>query len=127
MNPKFVIKENHMFSKIFKKGKYAANNFVVVYVLANYNKNAPSKFGVSASAKNGGAVKRNRAKRVIREAYYKIYGKLPAGYLIVIAARQPCFDRKNKTGDVYKAMLSAFYKLKLLGDDGATNPPRPAK
>ena len=103
-----------MFSKIFKKGKYAANNFVVVYVLANYNRNAPSKFGISASTKHGGAVKRNRAKRVIREAYYKIYGSLSPGHLIIINARPPCFDKKNKTGDVYEAMLSAFRRLKLL-------------
>ena len=113
MNRKFVIKENFMFSRVFKKGKYAANNFVVVYILENYNKKAPSKLGISASVKNGGAVQRNRAKRVIREAYYKIYGKLPTGYFIVIVARPPCFDRKNKMGDVHNAMLSAFYKLKL--------------
>ena len=125
MNRKFTIKENYMFSKIFKKGKYAANNFVVVYVLANYNKNAPSKLGISASVKNGGAVQRNRAKRVVREAYYKIYGKLPNGYLIVVSARPPCFDRKNKMGDVYKAMLAAFYKLKLIGGNGESVSPLP--
>lgn len=114
MNPKFVIKENHIFSKVFKKGRYAANNFVVVYALENYNKKALSKIGISASAKNGCAVKRNRAKRVIRESYYRIRGRIPPGYLIVVSARAPCFDRRNKTDAVHKAMLSAFYRLKLL-------------
>ena len=114
MNRRTVIKENHMFSKVFKNGRYASNHYLTVYVLKNYNKNAASKLGISASPKNGCAVKRNRAKRVIREAFYKIYGGIPPGYFIVIAARKPCLDRNNKMQSVLEAMQSALAKLNLI-------------
>lgn len=113
MNSKTIIKENYMFSKVFKHGKYAANDLLVVYALKNYNKKAASKLGISVSAKNGGAVGRNRAKRVIREAFRRIYKDLPPGYLFVIVGRKPCFDRNTKMDKVLKAAESAFSRLKL--------------
>jgi ribonuclease P protein component len=113
MNSRTIIKESYMFSKVFKKGKYAANNFLVVYALKNYNKKAASKLGISVSAKNGGAVQRNRAKRVIREAFRRLYKNLPPGYFIVIVGRKPCFDRNIKMNEVLEAAESAFSKLKL--------------
>ena len=103
-----------MFSKVFKNGRYASNNYLTVYVLKNYNKNAASKLGISVSPKNGGAVKRNRAKRVIREALSVLYGRLPPGYLIVVAGRKPCFEKNNKMQSVLESMESAFIRLGLI-------------
>jgi ribonuclease P protein component len=113
MKSKTVIKENFMFSKVFKNGKYAANNMLVVYALRNYNRKAASRLGISVSAKNGGAVRRNRAKRVIREAFYRLYKDLPPGYLIVAVGRKPCFDRNTKMNEVFEAAKSAVLRLKL--------------
>ena len=114
MNGKTVIKQSYMFSKVFKSGKYSANKLLVVYALKNYNKNAPSKLGISVSPKNGGAVRRNRVKRIIRESFYKIYGSLPPGYLIVAVGRKPCFDKDVKMNAVYESMKTAFVKLNLV-------------
>ena len=114
MNRRTVIKQSHMFSKIFKNGRYASNSYLTVYVLKNYNRNAASKLGISVSPKNGGAVKRNRAKRVIREAFRILYNRLPKGYLIVIAGRKPCFDRKNKMQTVLESMENALVRLNLI-------------
>ena len=108
-----------MFSKVFKNGRYAtgSNNsesFITVYAMKNYNRKAPSKLGISVSAKNGGAVKRNRAKRVIREAFAVLYSRIPPGYFIVVAGRKPCFDKNNKMQEVLKSMESALIRLKLI-------------
>ncbi|MCL1793878.1 MAG: ribonuclease P protein component [Oscillospiraceae bacterium] len=117
MNSKMVIKENHMFSKVFKNGRYASDDLLTVYVLKNYNRNAPSKLGISVSPKNGGAVQRNRAKRVIREAFSALYSRIPLGYLIVAVGRKPCFCRETKTASATKSMESALAKLNLIKID----------
>ena len=114
MNEKTVIKESYMFSKVIRNGKYAADKFLVVYALRNYNRTAPSKLGISVSPKNGGAVRRNRVKRLIREAFYKLYGNLPPGYFIVAVGRKPCFDGGGKMQDVLGSMRAAFVKLNLM-------------
>ena len=119
-----VLKESFMFSRVFKKGRYAngygygssgnSENFVTAYALKNYNRNAPSKLGISVSPKNGCAVKRNRAKRVIREAFASLYSRIPPGYIIVVIGRAPCFDKTNKMQRVLKSMESAMIKLDLI-------------
>ena len=114
MNSKTVLKENFMFSKVFKHGRYASNNYLTVYILKNYNKNAPPKLGISVSPKNGCAVKRNRVKRIIREAYARLYNRLPNGYLIVAAGRKPCFERGVKMQTVLESLQSAFVRLNLI-------------
>lgn len=103
-----------MFSKVFKHGKYASNEFLTLYALKNYNRKAPAKLGISVSPKNGGAVKRNRAKRVIREAYAKLYGRIMPGYLIVAVGRGPCFCKTNKMREVLSSMESALLRLGLI-------------
>ena len=114
MNRVTALKENFMFSKVFKNGRYASNYFLTVYILKNYDRKAPTRLGVSVSAKNGGAVRRNRAKRVIREAYARLFGKIPRGYLIVIVGRKPCFDKNNKMREILESMESAMRKLNLI-------------
>lgn len=46
---------------------------------------APPRLGVVASRKIGGAVRRSRAKRLLREVYRR--GERPAGDLVLIARR----------------------------------------
>ena len=103
-----------MFSKVFKHGKYVSNDFITLYALKNYNRKASAKLGISVSPKNGGAVKRNRAKRVIREAFAALYGRILPGYLIVAVGRRPCFCRATKMREVYVSMESAMVRLALI-------------
>ena len=97
----FPITENHLYQKAYKKGERAPSRSVCVYVLrdraaekirkANPMGEYLNRVGISASKKIGCAVQRNRAKRVVREAYRQI-GKeyvIKKGYLIVIALRTP--------------------------------------
>ena len=78
----YAITENHLYRKAYKNGKRASARSISVYVLRdrhaallkkqNPEKKTLNRIGISASKKIGGAVQRNRAKRVIREAYRQI-------------------------------------------------------
>jgi ribonuclease P protein component len=100
-----------MFSKVFKQGRYKAADLIVVYVLKNYSRNEKTKFGISVSAKHGGAVRRNRVKRIIRESYYPLHKRLRDGLIIVISARKPCFEPDVKMRDVSSVMGKLFNDL----------------
>ena len=68
--------------------------------------------GLSVSKKIGGAVQRNRAKRVIRAAYDTLCHDLKTGFLIVISARGAIEGKKST--QVAEELLYAFTQLGLL-------------
>lgn len=72
-----------------------------------------NRMGISVSKKNGGAVKRNRAKRIIREAYRQIENERPLkkGNLIVILAREGIDGAKMQ--DVKRDLFRSFERLEL--------------
>lgn len=118
-----AIRENHLFVKAYQGGRRAGTKSCTVYLLkdrqarrvmkARPDKKFVNRIGISASKKIGGAVSRNRAKRVIREALRLIMKeyRLKTGYLLVIAAREKATVCKMQ--DVYRDLQYAFAKLEL--------------
>lgn len=86
-----ALKENHLFQKAYKKGKSAAASTVVLYAMKNYDKKT-TLVGITVAKSLGNAVKRNRMKRKIREAYRSLHPFVKDGYIIVLVAKKACFD-----------------------------------
>lgn len=121
----YAIKEHHLYNKAFVKGQRAVGRLVAVYVLRDYaakrlmlsnpQKQYFNRVGLSVSKKIGGAVQRNRAKRLLREGYRAVKAQgLKTGYLVVLVAREEI--RGKRTQDVERELLRAFDKLGLLTD-----------
>jgi ribonuclease P protein component len=85
MKKYITLKDNRDFSRLYKKGKSYVSPVLVTYVLKNKSDNL--RFGITTGKKIGKAVKRTRARRVIRAAYYELYPNLKSGYDIVFVAR----------------------------------------
>ena len=117
----FPIRENHLYSKAYQKGKKFVGRTVIVYLLQDYaskkialanpRKEKINRIGITVTKKLGGATVRNRAKRIIREAYRSADKKktVRRGFLIVIVARGSIVNAKMQ--DVEKDFLKAFEKL----------------
>lgn len=93
MNSMEKIKENRDFRRIYAKGKSVVCPYIVIYYMKNrYNKN---RFGITAGKKIGGAVSRNRAKRVITAAFRECLPEISLGYDFIIVARTRILSVKS--------------------------------
>lgn len=103
-----IINENKTFQRIYRKGKSFAGSSLVSYVY--YSKdNRPAKIGITASKKIGGAVQRNRAKRVIRAAFSQIENRV-TGCSVIFVARSRTTTVKSQ-----KVLSQMISQLKLAG------------
>ena len=117
-----AIKENHLYNKTFRRGKSFVGKYTAIYVLRdlsaerlkkeNPRKKYVNRVGLSVSKKVGGAVARNRAKRIIRAAFDVYDDRLSKGNLIVISARTSIVGKKSE--DIAREFAIAFEKLSLL-------------
>ena len=126
----YAIKENHLYRKTFRQGKRWSGKLVSVYVLkdlaakklkrANPQKQYINRIGLSVPKREGGAIERNRVKRIIRAGLQGVERRysLRRGYLIVIAAR-PGIERV-KSPAVESELKYILKKLDMLE-------PRPQK
>ena len=105
MKPAVTLKKNHEFRRLYRKGASAVAGSMVLY--CRKNRLGHNRLGITVSVKLGNAVKRNRARRRIRELYRTREEKLLPGYDIVIVARTRviygrygelvrCFDQQMK-------------------------------
>ena len=77
------------FERVYREGRSHASRHLVVYAFPRAGEpdgEAP-RLGVSVGRKLGGAVERNRVKRMLREAFWAAADELTPGHDFVIVAR----------------------------------------
>src|SRR5881398_850850 len=75
------------FDRVYREGKSHANRYLVIYSFPRETDDASPRLGVSVGRKVGGAVERNRVKRLLREAFWATADELPDGHDFVLVAR----------------------------------------
>ena len=109
------LKQNHLFRRLYQKGKSASGHCLVVYCRKNglpYN-----RLGLTTGTKLGHAVVRNRIRRRIREAYRLSEHTYLSGYDIVVVARVRAAHSRYR--ELERSLLSLADKLGLLRKEGA--------
>jgi ribonuclease P protein component len=85
------------FERVYRHGRSSANRHLVLYSFPNPAAQRP-RLGLSVSRKVGGAVERNRVKRLLREAFGRVEPELSAGHDLVLVARPPVSELAEREG-----------------------------
>jgi ribonuclease P protein component len=110
------------FDRVFRNGRSHAGRELVLYVFPRGEDELP-RVGLSVSRKVGGAVERNRIKRLLREAFSQEGERLPAGMDAVIVARpdaKALAEREGLAGirRVLGDLLTHALETESAGDHG---------
>ena len=107
------IKLNKDFRFLYARGHSFVSPCVVVYF--KKNKLDPNRLGLTTGKKIGKAVKRNRARRLIRVAFRTLEPALNGTYDFVIVARTRCVFAG--AAQVTKDLNNCFIQAGILKDE----------
>ena len=89
------------FERVYRQGRSKGNRYLVLYAFPREEESASEegpRLGLSVSRRIGGAVDRNRVKRVLREAFWAEAERLPEGSDYVVVARPDSRDLAEREG-----------------------------
>ena len=95
--PRGRLSRSAEFERVYRHGRSTANRQLVLYTFANPSAERP-RLGLSVSRKVGGAVERNRVKRLLREAFLQTEPDLLAGHDLVLVARPAARELAEREG-----------------------------
>ncbi|MDY2959875.1 MAG: ribonuclease P protein component [Hornefia sp.] len=99
-----VLRYQRAFDRVYRKGKSIGDRFVVVFFVRN-NLDY-TRTGFLASKKVGNSVRRNRARRLMKESLRLTSVELPKGYDFIFIARNTIIDANCQ--QVQKSLESAL-------------------
>src|ERR1700733_12269389 len=85
------------FERVYRQGRSTANRHLVLYTFPNPSAERP-RLGLSVSRKVGGAVERNRVKRMLREAFARVEPELRSDQDVVVVARPSAAELVEREG-----------------------------
>jgi ribonuclease P protein component len=85
------------FERVYRHGRSVANRHLVLYTFPNASAERP-RLGLSVSRKVGGAVERNKVKRLLREVFSQAESELLMGQDLVVVARPPAGELAEREG-----------------------------
>jgi ribonuclease P protein component len=82
------IRRRAEFQQVYERGVRIHSRYCTLFLLAN--EQMVGRLGIAATRKLGGAVQRNRAKRLIREVFRRT--KLAPGFDVVVVPKREMLD-----------------------------------
>ena len=111
----FRLTRSQDFKRVRQSGKSYAHPLIVL--VAQANEEMKVRVGVAAGRTVGSAVKRNRAKRLLREAMRPLLPSLATGWDLILIAR-PALVSSTLT-DTRQALIHVLQRAQLISDPNA--------
>ncbi|MGI8844661.1 MAG: ribonuclease P protein component [Thermoleophilaceae bacterium] len=107
------------FERVYREGRSHAGRQLVLHAFPRTGEADGPRLGISVGRRVGGAVERNRVKRMLREAFWACAGPLPDTHDFVIVARPEALKLAESEGEPgLRAALS-----ELLDSVASATPP----
>jgi len=87
------------FDRVYREGRSHATRYLVVHSFPRAEGGEGPRLGVSVGRKVGGAVERNRVKRLLRESFWRAIEQLPEGHDFVLVARPDIGELARERGE----------------------------
>ncbi len=110
------------FDRVFRDGRSHASRYLVLHAFPRPEATEDEpRLGVSVGRKVGGAVERNRVKRLLREAFWASSDALPPGHDFVLVARPDAGELARERGEagIEDALRELLDKAGLAGGASA--------
>jgi ribonuclease P protein component len=102
LRPYERIRRRADYQRVYERGARFHSRYCTVFILPNQSR--IGRLGIAATRKLGGAVQRNRAKRLIREVFR--CNKIAAGFDVVVIPKRTLLDASLITIEAdYRALL----------------------
>ena len=111
MNRKYRLTNSSDFQRVRRTGKSYAHPLAIL--IASANDRPISRFGFTTSKALGSAVRRNRVKRLLREAIREHLAAIKPGWDIVVIARPMMIE--SSWSEILQAITNLLQRAGLFG------------